>query len=94
MFLRDLTFIEDGNQTWDEGHTSINVAKLVMIGIGPFFFADLSLGKIVARVHEIQRTPFKLFKVPIILQYLRKYPVLELEEREERFPLLETSDGS
>ena len=63
VFLRDLTFIEDGNpNTVEDGQINFEKTKL--------------LGSVIRNVQQYQQYPYTIRKVPSIVRYLRKAMVL------------------
>lgn len=63
VFLRDLTFIEDGNpNTVEDGQINFEKTKL--------------LGSVIRGVQQYQQYPYTIRKIPSIVRYLRKAMVL------------------
>lgn len=71
MFLRDLTFIEDGNPTWnDKKKTKLNMEKIAL------------LGKVLSRIHIMKSVPYKLVRIPQLQEWIATYDPIPLPTRE------------
>jgi son of sevenless-like protein len=57
VYLQDMVFIEDGNQTWtDEG--LLNFDKISIFG------------KVLQQIRTFQQTPYRLFPIPFLQDFL------------------------
>jgi len=94
LYLRDLTFIEDGNPSWNEEKTHLTTDSSGIVKESKYLNVNKMemLGKILKRNWECQNSTYQFWSVFTIQDYMDSFPLQEQTDLEKRVKILENSD--